>query len=225
MAGCIVLIFLLRLWVPDNFIMDCHWSMDHVWEALVYILLLEAELSRKLLLKAVAPDASPELLVWSLPDRLGALLTHPVSLTEIAVQRRVLHGDSLGYHNLLQWLTDEAQGLGRVIDVLCLHFSKPFISTLWTYSSIIWENKIHTQLSGWKIISQLWYRGQRAHRRVRHLELEFWLCQGQLCALGQSLHSLDLSFLIHKMGIVPLRLTQLSWVFKQPNSNFPFTHN
>lgn len=58
---------------------------------------------------------------------IWGLCSYPVSQIEIAEQRRALHGDSLGYHNLLQRLTDEAQGLGEVIDVLCLRFSEPFI--------------------------------------------------------------------------------------------------
>lgn len=51
---------------------------------MVQILLLEAALPRKLLLRAVAPEASSELLVWSLTG--WGLGSHPVSLTEIAMK-------------------------------------------------------------------------------------------------------------------------------------------
>lgn len=55
------------LWAP---MISLSWIVIDQWtsvrEALLWILLPEAALPSKLLLRAVDPDASPELLVWSL---------------------------------------------------------------------------------------------------------------------------------------------------------------
>lgn len=104
-----VLIVFISPWANDNFIRACHWSMTQGLGSAGVDIMARGSISVQITSKGCCSRCAPE------PTGMCA---SPVSMTEIAVWQRALHGGSMVYHNLLQWQPDEARGKGGVIDVL-----------------------------------------------------------------------------------------------------------
>lgn len=146
------------MWAHDNLIMDCHWSADQYLGSTCADIIAWGSVAKEIISKSCGSRRVP----WTVglePDRLGARLTSCLSdrncneecCKEVPWDIIIPFGD---------WLMKPRHwGEWSMYSVFTLA-SLLFLSCV-TYSSIIWENTIYTQFSGWKVTSKLWGRGER----------------------------------------------------------------
>jgi len=119
-------------------------------------------------------------------------------------------GTELLWHVIMLsgWLM-RLRGWGGVSDVLCLHFSKPLFLSCWTSSSIIWENKIQTQLL-YLLVGRL-FQNCGVEEKGPILGESSASVVTRRVMLDKVRHSLGLSFLVQKRRILSPEAHQVTF--------------